>query len=80
AIFSKLDNAGNAISAIIASKVIPATLEIMDNATIRTVEDYAHVGLPVNAEAVLLIEVDGIAEVVEKEAAKVIEVLKANKA
>ncbi|TWH48037.1 FAD-binding oxidoreductase [Sporomusa sp. KB1] len=80
AIFSKLDNAGNAISAIIASKVIPATLEIMDNATIRTVEDYAQVGLPVNAEAVLLIEVDGIAEVVEKEAAKVIEVLKANKA
>lgn len=80
AIFSNLDYAGNAISAIIANKVIPATLEIMDNATIRTVEDYAHVGLPINAEAVLLIEVDGIPEVVEKEAAKVIEVLKANKA
>lgn len=80
AIFSNLDNAGSAISAIIASKIIPATLEIMDNATIRTVEDYAHVGLPLKAEAVLLIEVDGIAEVVEKEAAKVIEVLKANKA
>lgn len=79
-IFSNLDNAGNAISAIIANKVIPATLEIMDNATIRTVEDYAHVGLPVEAEAVLLIEVDGIPEVVEKEAAKVFEVLKANKA
>ena len=79
-IFSNLDNAGSAISAIIANKVIPATLEIMDNATIRTVEDYAHVGLPVEAEAVLLIEVDGIPEVVEKEAAKVIEVLKANKA
>ncbi|MBP2635267.1 MAG: putative FAD-linked oxidoreductase [Firmicutes bacterium] len=79
-IFSNLDNAGSAISAIIANKVIPATLEIMDNATIRTVEDYAHVGLPVNAEAVLLIEVDGIPEVVEKEAAKVIEVLMANKA
>lgn len=80
AIFSNLDNAGSAISAIIANKVIPATLEIMDNATIRTVEDYAHVGLPVNAEAVLLVEVDGIPEVVEKEAAKVIEVLQANKA
>jgi len=79
-IFSNLDNAGSAISAIIANKVIPATLEIMDNATIRTVEDYAHVGLPVNAEAVLLVEVDGIPEVVEKEAAKVIEVLQANNA
>ena len=80
AVFNNLDNAGKAISAIIANKIIPATLEIMDNATIRTVEDYAHVGLPVNAEAVLLIEVDGIPEVVEKEAAKVLEVLKANKA
>ncbi len=80
AIFKNLDNAGNAIAAIIAAKIIPATLEIMDNPTIRTVEDYAKVGLPVDAEAVLLIEVDGIPEVVEKEAAKVMEVLKANKA
>lgn len=80
AIFSNLDNAGNAISAIIANKIIPATLEIMDNATIRTVEDYAKVGLPISAEAVLLIEVDGIPAVVEKEADKVFEVLKANNA
>ena len=80
AIFKNLDNAGNAIAAIIAAKIIPATLEIMDNPTIRTVEDYAKVGLPVDAEAVLLIEVDGIPEVVEKEAAKVLEVLTTNKA
>lgn len=80
AIFSNLDNAGNSIAAIIANKIIPATLEIMDNATIRTVEDYAKAGLPADAEAVLLIEVDGIAETVEKEAAKVVEVLKANRA
>ena len=80
AIFKNLDNAGNSIAAIIAAKIIPATLEIMDNATIRTVEDYAKVGLPVDAEAVLLIEVDGIPEVVEKEAAKVLEVLTINKA
>ncbi|HWR38200.1 MAG TPA: FAD-linked oxidase C-terminal domain-containing protein [Patescibacteria group bacterium] len=80
AIFSNLDNAGNAIAAIIANKIIPATLEILDNATIRTVEDYAKVGLPTDAEAVLLIEVDGIPEVVEKEAAKVIAVLKDNHA
>lgn len=80
AIFNNLDNAGNSIAAIIANKIIPATLEIMDNATIRTVEDYAKVGLPVDAQAVLLIEVDGIPEVVEKEANKVLEVLKANNA
>ena len=76
ATFSNLDDAGKAITNIIGSKIIPATLEIMDNATIRTVEDYAHVGLPVDAEAVLLIEVDGIQEVVEKEAASVEKALK----
>lgn len=80
AIFKDLDNAGKAVSGIIAAKIIPATLEIMDNATIRTVEDYAKVGLPLDAQAVLLIEVDGNPVVVEKEAAKVIEVLKANHA
>jgi len=80
AIFSNLDNAGTAISAIIANKIIPATLEIMDNATIRTVEDYSKVGLPINAEAILLIEVDGIPEVVEKEAAQVIKILQENHA
>ncbi len=78
AVFSDLDNAGRAIAAIIANKIIPATLEILDNATIRTVEEYAKVGLPTAAEAVLLIEVDGIPEVVEKEAGKVFEVLNAN--
>jgi glycolate oxidase len=80
AIFKNLDNAGKAVSGIIAAKIIPATLEIMDNATILTVEDYAKVGLPLDAEAVLLIEVDGNPTVVEKEAAKVMEVLKANNA
>ena len=77
ATFSNLDDAGKAITNIIGNKIIPATLEIMDNATIRTVEDYAHVGLPVEAEAVLLIEVDGIPEVVEKEADNVERALKA---
>ncbi len=80
ATFAGLDDAGRAIAAIIAAKIIPATLEIMDNATVRTVEEYAKVGLPTEAEAVLLIEVDGIAEAVAKDAAKVAEVLKANNA
>lgn len=80
AVFKNLDYAGRAVAGIIAAKIIPATLEIMDNATIRTVEDYAHVGLPLDAEAVLLIEVDGIEEVVAKEAAEVLRVLKENKA
>lgn len=68
AVFDDLDKAGTAISAIIRNKVIPATLEIMDNVTIKTVENFTHAGLPTDAEAVLLIEVDGYKEVVEREA------------
>jgi len=68
AIFDNLDNAGKTIADIISNKVIPATLEIMDNVTIRTVENYSKIGLPVDAEAVLVIEVDGsIEDVVIKE-------------
>jgi glycolate oxidase len=50
---------------------VPATLEFLDNFTIRTVEDYSHVGLPVDAAALLLIEVDGHPAVVAEEAEKV---------
>lgn len=75
-VFDDLDKAGRCISAIIRNKIIPATLEIMDNVTIRTVEEYAKVGLPVNAEAILLIEVDGYKEAVEREAAMVHQVCK----
>ncbi|HHV65968.1 MAG TPA: FAD-binding protein [Peptococcaceae bacterium] len=68
AVFDDLDKAGNAISDIIRHKVIPATLEILDKVTIGTVENFTHAGLPTDAEAVLLIEVDGYKEVVEREA------------
>ncbi len=78
AVFDDLDKAGNAISAIIRNKVIPATLEIMDNVTIRTVENFTHAGLPVDAQAVLLIEVDGYKEVVEREAPLVEKVCREN--
>jgi len=54
ATYSTVAEAGNTVAAIIKAQVIPATLEIMDNMTIRTVEDFAHVGLPVDAEALPL--------------------------
>ncbi len=78
AIFRSIDDAANAIAGIIGNKVIPATLEIMDNVTVKTVENYAHIGLPTDAEAILLIEVDGIPEVVEKEAETVARVCRVN--
>jgi len=69
--FPVLQDAALAVSAIIAAKVIPATLEFLDKVTIKCVEDYAHVGLPLDVDAVLLIEVDGHPAVVEEEAAAV---------
>ncbi|MEO6445006.1 MAG: FAD-linked oxidase C-terminal domain-containing protein [Gemmatimonadaceae bacterium] len=60
--FSTTDAAARATSAIIAAGVVPAALEMMDNATIRAVEASIYAaGYPVDAAAVLLIEVDGLA-------------------
>jgi glycolate oxidase len=69
--FPALQDAALAVSAIIAARVIPATLEFLDKVTIKCVEDYAHVGLPLDVDAVLLIEVDGHPVVVAEEAAAV---------
>lgn len=78
-VFKTLADAGNSVAGIIAAQVIPATLEVMDRMTIRTVEDFAHIGLPVDAEALLLIEVDGMSEdVVRAEAEAVMQVVRDN--
>ncbi len=78
-VFKTLADAGNAVAGIIAAQVIPATLEIMDRMTTQTVEDFAHIGLPTEAEALLLVEVDGMAEeVVRAEAEAVMQVVTAN--
>ncbi len=71
AVFDEMAEASEAVAAIIASHVVPATLEIMDNFTIRAVEDHSHAGLPQEAAALLLIEVDGHPAQVEDDAAKV---------
>ena len=60
--FRSLDDAARAVSDIIASGIIPAALEMMDNATIRAVEASIYAaGYPIDAAAVLLAEVDGLA-------------------
>jgi len=68
ATFTQMDAAGETVSAIIAAKIIPCTLEFLDKVTIRCVEEFAQVGLPLDAEAVLLMETDGHPAVVEEEA------------
>ncbi|MBI4642214.1 MAG: FAD-binding protein [Deltaproteobacteria bacterium] len=71
ATFDAVSKASETVAAIIAQRIVPATLEFLDNFTIRTVEDYSRAGLPVDAAALLLIEVDGHPAVVAEEAEKV---------
>ena len=77
AVFHSMEAASQTVAAIIAAKIVPATLEFLDNFTIRTVEDFSGAGLPVEAEALLLIEVDGHPAQVADEAAKVEEICRA---
>ncbi|WP_226986717.1 FAD-binding oxidoreductase [Carboxydothermus hydrogenoformans] len=79
AVFNSIDDAGNAIAEIIKNRVIPATLEIMDQTTIRTVEKFKNIGLPVDAQAILLVETDGYPEQVEMEAKIIRQVLEKNR-
>jgi glycolate oxidase len=70
ATFSQMDHAADAVSAIIAAQIIPCTLEFLDRMTIHCVEDYAKIGLPLDCEAMLLIESDGHPAAVADEAAQ----------
>ncbi|HXA80024.1 MAG TPA: FAD-linked oxidase C-terminal domain-containing protein [Opitutaceae bacterium] len=71
ATYAAMDAAAETVSAIIAAKIIPCTLEFLDRKTIRCVEDFTHVGLPTDAEALLLIETDGHPAAVADEAAQI---------
>ena len=76
--FNAMDAAAQTVSDIIAAQIIPCTLEFLDRTTIHCVEDFAKVGLPLDCEALLLMETDGHAAAVEEEAAKMEELAKAN--
>ena len=67
AVYAKMEQAAETVSAIIAHPIIPCTLEFLDRTTINCVEDYVQVGLPREAEAVLLMETDGHPAVVAEE-------------
>jgi glycolate oxidase len=59
AIFDRLARASEAVSRIMGSGILPATLELMDGTTINVVEDFLEIGLPRHAQALLLLEQDG---------------------
>ncbi|MFP4658129.1 MAG: FAD-binding oxidoreductase [Desulfonatronovibrionaceae bacterium] len=77
AVFDSVEKASETVSEIIASRIMPCTLEFLDNFTIRTVEDFSRAGLPVSAGALLLIEVDGHPAQVREEGEEIMRICRA---
>ncbi|MCY9589023.1 FAD-binding oxidoreductase [Paenibacillus chitinolyticus] len=71
AMYKDLYGAARTVSKIIENRIIPATLEFLDNPTIRVVDDFAKLGLPLDMEAILLIEQDGDPATVERDIAMI---------
>jgi glycolate oxidase len=78
ATYAQMDQAAQTVSDIIAAQIIPCTLEFLDRTTIHCVEDYAKVGLPLDCEALLLIETDGHPAAVAEEAAEMESIARKN--
>jgi glycolate oxidase len=76
--FEAVAACADTVSAIIAGGVVPAALEMMDQGIVRAVEAFAHAGYPVDAAAVLLVEVDGLEAAVAAQEAVVQEAARAN--
>ncbi len=66
--FASLEQAADGVQAVLASGVRPVALEFMDGPSLRAVEEYAGLGLPEGKEAMILVELDGAPEVVERQA------------
>jgi len=73
-VFESVDDAARTVSAITAVGITPAALEMLDGWTLRTIEAFCHAGYPLDAGAVLLIELEGLREAVEEQAVAVREV------
>jgi glycolate oxidase len=76
AIFDAIEDASNTVSAIIAEGILPATLEMMDNVVMQAVEASVQAGYPLDAAAVLIIELDGLKDGMERQAEKILEICK----
>jgi glycolate oxidase len=80
ALFDSIEMAARTVSDIIAARIIPTTMEFLDQITIKSVENFAKIGLPQQSEALLLLEVDGHPVQVEEEAQKITSICQQNEA
>ncbi|MBS61259.1 MAG: FAD-binding oxidoreductase [Anaerolineaceae bacterium] len=67
AAYPSMELAGDAVAAIVASGLLPGAMEIMDNLTVRAVEEFVNGGYPIDAGAVLIVELEGESSAVEEE-------------
>ena len=67
AAYPSMELAGNAVAAIVASGLLPGAMEIMDNLTVQAVEESVNAGYPIDAGAVLIVELEGESSAVEEE-------------
>lgn len=74
ALYQDIEAAAKSVSKIIANKIIPTTLEFLDQPTLRVVEAHAQIGLPTDVQAVLLIEQDGAPEIVDRDMKRMTEI------
>ena len=75
-LFKGLERSAEVVRRILASGIVPRTLEFLDGEAVRAVEDYRPVGLPGDVEALLIVEIDGTAAAIRKEAEKVSDICK----
>jgi glycolate oxidase len=75
-VFDDMAVGGQAVSNILASGVVPAKIEFVDNFVLRRIEEMTPMGLPVDAKALLLLQADGSPAVVEAESEQIVDILK----
>jgi glycolate oxidase len=80
ALYDRIEDAAETVSAIVAAPIIPCTLEFLDRMTANCVEEFAHVGLPTDCDAVLLMETDGHPAAVADEALRMEAIARAHRA
>src|SRR5678809_1792884 len=79
-VFESVDDASKTVSDIIAAGIVPAALEMMDQLITQAVEAAYQFGFPLDAGAVLIVELDGLAAGLDEQAERVLQICRANRA